>query len=201
MPSPDATPTIPSRNKARGALVWLGIAVVTVAVVAGATLLLRRLDLMSPRPTAGARDPVVPDDQYVVFLSQIEVDHHQKDGGKWDATDGGPDIRYDIYWRGNRVFRSSTREDTLVARWNQDEVGITDLIAGVSEERTLKAARITAHPGEKIEFRVVDDDPVRNDDIGTWEVAVESLKTGDQVWSGPAPGILQAVCRVLRVGR
>jgi hypothetical protein len=195
---PASRPAAPPPARARSAAIWIAVAAATIALIAGSAFLLRRSGLLETTP--GPSDlAVAVDDQYVVFLSQIEVENGNADGGKWDATDGGPDVRYDIYWRGNRIFRSSVRTDTLVARWDQDEIGIRDLIQGVSAERSLKAARITAQHGEKLEFRVVDDDALKNDEIGKWEVSVESLHTGDQTWKAPAPGIRQAVCRVVRV--
>jgi hypothetical protein len=184
--------------RARSALIWIAISLATIAVVAGVGLLVHGSGLLGATP---AKDPVAVavDDQYVVFLSQIEVASGTADGGRWDVRDGGPDVRYDIYWRGNRIFRSSVRDDTLVARWDQDELGIRDLIQGMSPERALKAARITAQRGDMLEFRVLDADLMADDEIGRWEVPVESLRTGDQTWDAPAAGIRQARCRVLPV--
>jgi hypothetical protein len=185
----------PSRN----VLIWISISVATIAVVGGLGLLLRRSGLLAAEAPE-EHVSVTADDQYLVLLSQIEVENLTPRGHRWDLTDGGPDIRYDVYWRGDRIFQSSTREDTLLARWDPSEVGIGDLIHGVSAESALKAARITVQRGEKLEFRVVDTDVVANDEIGRWEVPVESLQTGDQTWNQPAPGIRQAVCHVVRVG-
>ena len=140
---------------------------------------------------------IAVNDQYLVFLSAVEVDRSKTSGGKWDVTDGGPDVRYDVYWRGNRIFRSSVCGDTLLALWDQSEVGLRDLVQGVSPERSSKAARITVQAGETIEFRVIDEDPFDDDEVGRWSVAVDSLHTGEQAWSAPAPGVLRAVCRVL----
>jgi hypothetical protein len=198
---PDPTPPRSSEKglaKSSSAVIWVLIAAATIAVVGGAGLLLHRSGLLATTPEAESA-AVAVNDHYLVFLSQIEVEKSDSGGGKWDATDGGPDVRYDIYWRGNRIFRSSVRDDTLLARWDQEELGIRDLLRGVSSEGSSKAARITAQHGETLEFRVVDDDPLRNDEIGKWEIAVDSLHTGDQTWNSPAPGIKQVICRVLRL--
>jgi hypothetical protein len=183
------------------ALIWVSITAVTIAVVGGVGFALHRTGILHPGAARPADVPVATDEHYLVYLSQIEVEPTTPGGGKWDVTDGGPDVRYDVYWRGNRVFRSSVQEDTLVARWDQEEVGIHDLLKGISPERSVKAARITATRGETIEFRVVDNDALNNDDIGSWQVPVDSLHTGEQVWNAPAPGIKQAICRVERVGQ
>jgi hypothetical protein len=182
-------------------LIWLSITAVTIAVVGGVGFALHRTGILHAAAARPETAPVATDEHYVVYLSQIEVEPTTPGGGKWDATDGGPDIRYDVWWRGNRVFRSSVQEDTLVARWDQEEVGIRDLMKGISPERSVKAARITVARGETIEFRVVDDDTFVNDDIGSWQVPVDSLHTGELIWTAPAPGIRQAICRVERVGQ
>jgi hypothetical protein len=193
-------PPVPAGGRAGSAAIWLAIAVATIAGVGGIALLLKRAGVLEVTP--GSPDAAVAvDDHYLVFLSQIEVESGPTGGGKWDLTDGGPDVRYDIYWRGTRIFRSSVRDDTLIARWDQEEIGLRDLVSGVSPERSSKAARITARHGETLEFRVLDSDTFVDDEIGRWEVAVDSLRTGEQVWNAPAPGIRQATCRVLRCDR
>ena len=195
---PVPAPSAPSSP--RNALIWGAIAAATVAVVGGAGFLIHRSNVFGP--TAPRDEMAVSvNDQYLVFLSSVEVERSTISGSKWDMTDGGPDVRYDVYWRGNRIFRSSVCDDTLLALWDQSEVGLRDLVQGVSPERSSKAARITAQAGETIEFRIIDDDTFDDDEIGRWSVAVDSLHIGEQVWSAPAPGVLRAVCRVLRVGQ
>jgi hypothetical protein len=181
---------------AKNALVWILTIAATVGIVVAATFALKRAGLLgdSTRPADAA---VASDRHYLVFLTEIEVENGTASGGKWDTTKGGPDVQYDVSWRGNRVFQSSVRKDTLLARWDQDEIGVRDLLDGVSPERATKAARITARPGETIEFRVYDNDTLRDDEIGRWEVAVDSLRTGDQTWKTPSTGIRQASCRVV----
>lgn len=201
-PYPGPPPSAPrASTRLAGALIWISIAAVTIAAVGGVGFALHRTGILHGAAACHDDAPVALDEHYLVFLSQIEVEGTTPGGSKWDVTDGGPDIRYDVYWRGNRVFRSSVQEDTLVARWDQEEVGIRDLLKGLSPERSVKAARITAAHGETIEFRVVDNDSFANDDIGSWQVPVDSLHTGEQVWNAPAPRIKQAICRVARVGQ
>ena len=192
-------PAAPAPSRSRNALIWAAIAAATVATVGGAGFLIHRSNALGTTPQ---RDElaIAVNDQYLVFLSAVEVDRSKISGSKWDMTDGGPDVRYDVYWRGNRIFRSSVCGDTLLALWDQSEVGFRDLVQGVSPERSSKAARITAQAGETIEFRIIDEDPFEDDEVGRWSVAVDSLHTGEQAWSAPAPGVLRAVCRVLRAG-
>jgi hypothetical protein len=186
-------------SRSKSAAIWILIGVATIAVVAGIALLLHRSGLLGARAPEG--DALVAvDDQYAVFLSQIEVEQRKASGRKWDARANGPDVRYEVHWRGSRIFKSSVRKDTLLARWDPDEVRIGDLVDGLSPEGTMKAARITARPGEILEFRVVEDDAIANDEIGRWQVAVDSLHVGDQIWTAPAPGVRQATCRVVRLG-
>src|SRR5262245_61071644 len=124
-PQPPHSP--PARTRAKSAISWIAISVVTIGVVGGLGILFQRsgaLGAMPPAATVG----VTADDHFLVFLSQIEVEPRKPNGHKWDLTDDGPDIRYDIYWRGTRIFRSSVRDDALLALWDQQEVGIGDII-------------------------------------------------------------------------
>ena len=119
------------------------------------------------------------------------------DGKEWDSGGTAPDVYYEIHWQGHRVFESSTKEDTFVARWSTASIGPRDVLKAVSIDDSIKAARITARPGEKIGFRVYDDDLTGDDLVASWEVAVESLQVGDHKWDRPAGQLLSVVCRVL----
>lgn len=193
--APAAAAPLPSRS--RSAVIWAAIAAGTLALVGGAGFFIHRSNALGSTPRQ-EQMAIAVNDHYLVYLASVEVEHAKLSGSKWDLTDGGPDIRYDVYWRGNRVFRSSVCDDTLLALWDQSEIGLRDLVQGVSPERSAKAARITAQAGETIEFRIVDDDTFDDDEVGRWTVAVDSLHVGEQVWNAPAPGVVRAVCRVLR---
>lgn len=142
-------------------------------------------------------DAVKAGQAYYVLLSTIEVQPRQADGSRWDLGRAAPDIYYIASWQDTEVFRSSTKEQTLLARWSNSELGIGDVVGTVSIDDSIKAARITARPGESIEFAVWDSDVARDDAIAKWKVAVMELRVGDQTWAEPAAGVVQVICRVL----
>ena len=112
--------------------------VLVVAVAAGVFF------LPEDSPPA-VEDPGLTDgESYYVLLSSIEVAPRREDGDGWDSSEGAPDLYYVVRWRDTEVFRSSQKDDTLVAIWSNSEVGVMDLTGGVSIDGSIKAARITA---------------------------------------------------------
>ena len=71
------------------------------------------------------------------------------------------------------------------------------MIGTVSIDDSIKAARITARPDQKIEFTVWDADLAKDDEIARWEVPVMDLRVGDQTWAKPDGSLVMVVCRVL----
>jgi hypothetical protein len=172
---------------------WLGsTSLVVLAAVALPFLLRRRV----PDESGLARG-VRAEYSYYVLLPAIEVASTRADGKEWDRGGTAPDVYYEIHWQGHRVFESSAKDDTFVARWSTASIGPRDVLKAVSIDDSIKAARITARPGEKIGFRVYDDDLAGDDLVASWEVAVESLQVGDHKWERPAGQLVSVVCRVL----
>lgn len=116
--------------------------------------------------------------QYYVYVDSIEVHPNKSNGKSWDNDSSAPDVYYEVFWQGNRVFESSERKDTLVAEWKATEMGL-----GLGEENFLKgessalAARVAAGVGT-LKFEVVDSDVISDDPIGTLTVPVGDLKIG-----------------------
>src|SRR5436853_2599674 len=110
---PGVSPPRPSRWKS--AFIWISISLATIAIVAGCAFALFKSGVLRSERTENPA-PVAADGHYIVFLPQIEVEALTARGHDWDVTGGGPDVRYDIYWRGTRIFQSSVRNDTLLAR-------------------------------------------------------------------------------------
>ncbi|MHC4939428.1 MAG: C2 domain-containing protein [Planctomycetota bacterium] len=148
-----------------------------------------------PKDDGGAR--VRAGQAYYVLLSTIEVNPRQADGSRWDVGRAAPDVYYTASWQDTEVFRSSTKEQTLLARWSNSELGLSDVVGTVSIDDSIKAARVTARPGESIEFDVWDADLAKDDAIAKWSVPVMELRVGDQTWPEPAEGLVMVICRVL----
>ena len=55
---------------------------------------------------------------YYIFASEVEVYPTNSENEPWDRGEKGPDIRYRILWKGNEVFESETKDDSLIADWS-----------------------------------------------------------------------------------
>lgn len=179
---------------------WLWTALTSVLVIGAVAYPFLRADAPAPSRTkashaAGA--PLREGKAYYVLLSSIEVEPKTEDGSRWDLGRAAPDVFYEVSWQDTDVFRSSTKSQTLLARWSNSELGIRDVLGTVSIDDSIKAARVTARLGEWIEFRVWDEDIAADDAIANWKVRVMDLKEGDQIWTEPARGLVSVVCRVL----
>jgi hypothetical protein len=99
----------------------------------------------------------------------------------WDQGKKGPDIRYRLLWKGNAVFESITKDDSLIADWSglSIELNWKDLLGkSVSSDDAIKAGRIRFETGEKIEIAVEDVDVAADDDVGRYEIEMEKLSIG-----------------------
>jgi hypothetical protein len=134
---------------------------------------------------------------YYVLLSLVEVEPRNGEND-WDAG-SPPDLYYRIRWQGQEVFRSTAKEDTLVAKWSNVAVDLGDVVSTVSLDDSIKAARITARKGSVLELAVFDEDVMGDDPVGSWTVPVDALRVGDQAWSRPGGRIVTAECRVLAI--
>ena len=180
------------------AMRYVGIVVTSLVVVVAAGLpFLLRGDPVPATPEAGP-PPLREGEHYYVLLSVIEVAARDEDGEAWDTVgEEAPDLFYEIHWQDQRVFESSVKDDTLVAKWSNVAVDIGDVVKAVSLDDAIKAARITARTGEVLEFVVRDQDVASDDPIGRWTVPIADLRVGDQKWFKPAGQLISVTCRVL----
>lgn len=176
---------------------WIWIGSTSLGVIAAVAVPF----LLKGRPAEGtvreAPAAVRAEYSYYVLLPAIEVGPLRANGKGWDRNGSAPDVYYEIRWQGHRVFESSTKDDTFVARWSTASIEPGDVLKAVSIDDSIKAARITARPGERIEVRVWDDDLAGDDLIGAFDVAVDSLRLGEQTWERPGGQLVRVVCRVL----
>lgn len=111
----------------------------------------------------------------------------------------GPDLYYDVYWQGNRVFRSSTCRNALVGHWSEAELDLGELLQGVSNARNQKAALI--RPGATVSIRVWDKDIIDDDPIGAWEYTVGSDASAAESLIYPSPAVKYAKVRVVELAK
>jgi len=169
-------------------------------------------------PRAGAEDPgrsganggepvavpsrtVAAGRSYYVLLSLVEASPRKANGKRWDGDGSAPDLVYTVDWQDQEVFESSKKPDTLVAKWSNVAVDWKDLVNEVSLDDSIRAARVTVRPGQKLRFRVVDADVFRDDPVGAWEMPATDLRIGDQVLDEPGGRLVQVHCRVLPLDR
>jgi len=187
-----------------GAGRWIWAALTSVLVIgAVAYPFLREMDTaagQTPTATPAVEGPrVEAGQQYYVLLGAVEVAGKKADGSRWDVGQPAPDLFYEVRWKDTVVFRSSRKDDTLLARWNAGGIDVTDLLRKVSVDDSIEAARITVRAGESLEFTVWDHDVASDDEVGRWSVASTDLRVGDELWSAPAPGVVSARCRVIPI--
>lgn len=185
---------------------WIWVSLSTLAVVAIVGLVVSTWNDGNGSPAAADADGapdippdvLAPDAHYYLLLSAIEVTSKRGGDGKWDANGSAPDLYYEIRWQDHVIFRSATKKNTLLAKWSNVEFGIGPLVGGkVSLDDSIKAARITARPGDKVEFAVWDEDALKDDLVARWSVDVASLRQGDRRWEKPAGDLVGVTCRVL----
>lgn len=118
---------------------------------------------------------------YYIFASEIELFSTNPKGDPWDAGENGPDIKYRILWKGNQVFQSEEKDDSLIADWSglAIEFDWSDLGGKtISTDEAIKAARIRNEEGGVFELVVEDEDAVDDDLAGRVEIKLDELKVG-----------------------
>ena len=122
-----------------------------------------------------------PGQTYYIFASEVEVYPTNLENESWDRGDKGPDIRYRLLWKGNVVFESITKDDSLIADWSglSIELNWKDLLGkSVSSDDAIKAGRIRFEENEKIEVFVEDVDVAADDAVGRYEIILNKLSIG-----------------------
>lgn len=172
----------------------------TLVVLAGVGLPFLLREHADARAESAPVDTTALHDErhYYVLLSVVEVKPARgADESSWDIDGSAPDLYYEIHWQGHRVFQSTKKSDTLVAKWSNVAVDLGDLVRSVSLDESMQAARITARASDEVEFIVYDADVGGDDVAGRWKVAVKDLAVGDQRWAEPGGDLVSAECRVL----
>jgi hypothetical protein len=125
---------------------------------------------------------------YMVYVSHMEVYPRMPDGADWDSVDGSaPDLFYEVWWQGNRIYSSDTRLDGLMAQWIPVGVNLKESILNgtISADQALRVPLMAFTAGatetEQIIIKVYDADPfpVSDDDVAVVQVALPSLHLGN----------------------
>ncbi|MFH5805695.1 hypothetical protein [Alienimonas sp. DA493] len=145
--------------------------------------------------------PLKPDHDYVVLVRAVEVAPKGQGDKTWErGFDDGPDLAYDLSWRGNVIFTSSVVEDTLIGRWEAINVDVWNSVqngGSVDLGQALNNGAVIRTPpapergeGENapptvdasagvLTVRVWDSDVFDNDEAGTVNLLMSDLTEGD----------------------
>ena len=145
-------------------------------------------DPFAPVEPAGLK----PDHDYVVLVRAVEVAPTGIGGKTWErGFEDGPDLAYDLSWRGNVIFKSNVADDALIGRWEALNVDIMDTVQSGGDVDLGKAlnngavVRTPPAPGkdnsavEPLRVRVWDSDLFDNDEAGTVYLDLAELTEGD----------------------
>lgn len=171
-----------------------------VAISAGATAMLLNTGVESP--VSEAATPLVSTGRYYYLsVGLVEVAEHTPEGQSWDAAENAaPDVYYRILWRGNPVYTSPVRDDSLVVKWDEREVDVEKIVLSggkASAETMIPGARISIASHEKVELQFFDRDLVTADDeIDRFELRTDELVVGEKFYEFSGRGIRRVLIKV-----
>ena len=151
-------------------------------------------DPFAPPP----KTPLKPDHDYVVLVRAIEVAPKGPGDKTWErGFEDGPDLQYDLGWRGNVIFTSGVATDTLIGRWEALNVDVWEAVQNGGSVDLGEALnngaviRTPPDPGDGmgaaaqdasagvLTVRVWDSDLFDDDEAGTVKLLIGELVEGD----------------------
>lgn len=197
-----------SGNSSKITLVILIVCVIASAI--GLALFLKKNgsdeEVKKPKDGSVGAGNLVDGKEYMIYIRKIEVSPMKSNGKAWDARGSAPDIYYQLFWRGNRIYESDTRDDSLIANWVPIGLDIKDAIlkGGVSVDQAVKLPIIKRDSRDEsmdeLIFKVIDDDLAGDDEIETMRAYISKLNVGDNVFDyndKKGHGVVKAVIRVI----
>lgn len=144
----------------------------------------------------------VPTEQdYYVGVQLVEVTATDKDGESWDSfNDSGPDLYVVFHWQGVKVFKSSAKEDSLIAHWSEAEFDLRDYaLQGkpTSIDDVIAGARVRISETEPLTITLYEKDLLKDDLIASFDIDLTKLTEGTHTITDPAPSVKRVVLRVL----
>ena len=170
-----------------------------ILIVVGSALLLFDLGpgLTRSKPTD---EKVTIGKDYYVTVSLVELYENDPTGARWDnVNESGPDVYVEVLWKGNRIYRSTTKDDTFVAKWSNAELNLRNMaISGsqMSMDDLIRAARINVREGDTVEFRIFDSDLLNNTLAGELSLGAPELSLGDRTYEFQTGGVRRMTVRV-----
>ena len=194
--------TPPSLRSRSSPWLWAAGTVLLVAAAGAATWQVSRdrtRAAASAEAEAAAAPPrLVEGHDYYLHVKLIELADHMPGGKKWDRLDdSGPDIRFNLTWRQNVVWKSIEKPNTLIGSWDLLKVDLRQVVTGgqTDLEGMVNAPLVHYGRGESVELKVWDEDTVGSDGAGTLSIKLDDLRPGENtlVPSGDAGQSLKRV--------
>ena len=143
---------------------------------------------------------LIADHDYYLHVKLIELTERKPNGKAWDSVDdSGPDIRFMLTWRGNVIWKSTEKSNTLIGSWDLMKVDVRQMITSGGPTdlgELINAPLIHYAPRETVELKVWDEDTVGSDDAGTIPINLADLSPGENTIL-PTLGKKMAVKRVV----
>ncbi len=141
--------------------------------------------------------------EYYLYPLSVELEGKRPDGSLWDSLgNSAPDPYVTIEWKGQEVYRSSTKNDTLLAHWSIAEFSLAKIaVTGgkTSIDDHVKAARISFSKGGSVTVKIWDDDVTMNDFIGEFQISFADLAIGENAISPNVPGVTKVILKVVDI--
>jgi hypothetical protein len=178
----------------------------TVLLVAGTGLATRRVT-RAPIAATGAASAsaetqprLVSGHDYYLYVKLIELTDRRPNGKQWDSLDdSGPDVRFNLTWHDNVIWKSIEKSNTLIGSWDLMRVDLRQVITSGGQtdlEGLVNAPLVHYTAGEAVALKVWDEDTVGSDDAGNITLKLDELRPGENTLL-PAAGDAGAVKRVV----
>ena len=124
---------------------------------------------------------------YYVWISEIIIEEKKKDKSRWDSNSTGPDVSYEIEYKGNKIFKSDIQNDSLVSQWDLVGFDYADKIkeflgqgsGKIQPTDAIQAGRIQLNY-QYLRFHIYDMDPFfSSDKIAVIDIDATKLNEGE----------------------
>jgi hypothetical protein len=170
--------------------------VVVLAVVGGSAAVTWHLVQADARPgdggvvvvdTSNTSPYITPGRDYYLWVRLIELTPRTPKGKQWDYGGSGPDIRFKLWWQGNKIYESEKRDDTLIGKWDLIAADLLEMVRTqkIEIERAIRMPIVRVDHGMTIGIDVVDVDVSYNEEAGRFLIELDKLKPGINVLPGP----------------